>query len=389
MKGLLAFFLLIISINYGIAKDPNYWPVEASLNIMTAKNNHAKTTLRVGVIGLVHTHVHWILGREEQGDIEIVGIVEPNRVLARQYADRHGYSMDIVFETMEEMIAATKPEAVTAFNTIYGHLEVVQYCAPRGIHVMVEKPLAVNWEHAQQMIALAEKHKIHLLTNYESSWYGSNHDAYKRIHTDNAIGDIRKIVFHTGHPGPIEIGCNPEFLEWLTDPVLNGGGALTDFGCYGANLSTWLMKGERPISVSCTTQQIKPDLYPKVEDEATIVLTYAKAQVIIQASWNWPYNVKDMEVYGKEGYIHCKNSTDMVMLQKEQETPVSFEASPLPKGMHDPFALFQKVVKEGYELTKYDLSGLQNNQIVMQILEAAKFSAENGTTVNWEEFFVK
>ncbi len=88
------------------------------------------STLRVGVIGLVHTHVHWILGREEQGDIEIVGIVEPNRKLAKEYSERHGYSMDIVFDTMEEMIAETKPEAVTAFNTIYGHLEVVEFCAP-------------------------------------------------------------------------------------------------------------------------------------------------------------------------------------------------------------------------------------------------------------------
>ncbi|MGB5237245.1 MAG: Gfo/Idh/MocA family oxidoreductase, partial [Flavobacteriaceae bacterium] len=226
-------------------------------------DNEKDSPLRIGVIGLVHTHVHWILGREEQGDIEIVGIVEPNRTLAEEYSLRHGYSMDIVFDTMEEMVAKTRPQAVTAFNTIYGHLEVVQYCAPRGIHVMVEKPLAVSWEHAEQMIKLANEHKIHLLTNYETSWYGSNYEAYRRIYEEKAIGDIRKIVFHTGHPGPVEIGCNPEFLEWLTDPNLNGGGALTDFGCYGANISTWLMKGVVPLTVSCTVQQLKPLLYPK------------------------------------------------------------------------------------------------------------------------------
>ena len=52
--------------------------------------------LRVGVVGLVHSHVHWILGRKDRGDIEIVGIVEPNRELAQRYAKRHGYSMDLV-----------------------------------------------------------------------------------------------------------------------------------------------------------------------------------------------------------------------------------------------------------------------------------------------------
>ena len=351
------------------------------------KNNKNEPVLRVGVVGLVHTHVHWILGREDRGDIEIVGIVEPNRKLAQEYADRHGYSMDIVFDTMAEMVAKTDPEAVTAFNTIYDHLEVVKFCAPRGIHVMVEKPLAVNWEHAQEMISLAEKHGIHLLTNYESSWYGSNYEAYKRINEDNSIGEIRKIVFHTGHPGPMEIGVNEEFLEWLIDPVLNGGGALTDFGCYGANLATWLMKGERPTTVSCTVQQIKPDIYPKVEDEATIVLTYPRAQVIVQASWNWPHNVKDMEVYGKDGYIFCRNASDMMVLEKGAEEAYQFTAEPLPDGVDDPFALLQKVVKEGYELDKYDLSGVANNRIVMQILEAAAYSARNGETVNWDEYF--
>ena len=341
--------------------------------------------LRVGVVGLVHTHVHWILGREERGDIRIVGIVEPNRELALKYSKQHGFSMNLVYDSLDAMVTAARPEAVTAFNSIYDHLETVKYCAPRGIHVMVEKPLAVSLEHARQMAELAKKHHIELLTNYETSWYGSNYAAYDSIHNNSAIGEIRKIVFHTGHPGPVEIGCNPEFLEWLTDPVLNGGGALTDFGCYGANLATWLMKGAPPQAVSCTTQQIKPHLYPRVEDEATIILTYPKAQVIIQASWNWPHNVKDMEVYGTTGFIFCKNRSEMVFRRNEKENPVMFEATPLIGGYDDPFALFQKVVQEGYRLPSYAPSSLENNLVVMHILEAAKRSAATGTTVKWTE----
>ncbi|MEM8908106.1 MAG: Gfo/Idh/MocA family oxidoreductase, partial [Bacteroidota bacterium] len=274
--------------------------------------------LRVGVVGLVHTHVHWILGREDVGDIEIVGIVEPNRELAQKYSEQHGYSMDLVFDSLEEMVKAKQPEAVTAFNTIYEHLEVVEYCAPRGIHVMVEKPLAVNLEHSQKMIELAKTHQIHLLTNYETSWYGSNYAAYRILHEEKKLGPLRRLVFHTGHPGPVEIGCNEEFLDWLTDPKWNGGGALTDFGCYGANLTTWLMKGVAPLTVSCITQQIKPQLYPKVEDDATILLTYPHAQVIIQASWNWSHNRKDMEVYGTQGYVICENATDLEIMEEEE-----------------------------------------------------------------------
>ena len=352
----------------------------------TAELSKIEQPLRVGVIGLVHTHVHWILGREERGDIEIVGIVEPNRDLAQRYSKQHGYSMDIVFNTIEEMVAATEPEAVTAFNTIYDHLAVVEYCAPRGIHVMVEKPLAVSLEHARKMADLVKDHSIHLLTNYETSWYGSNYAAYKVLH-DDKVGDLRRLIFYTGHPGPIEIGCNEEFVEWLIDPELNGGGSLTDFGCYGANLATWLMEGEVPVSVSCITQQIKPNLYPKVEDDATIVITYPKTQVLIQASWNWSHNRKEMELYGTHGYVFCKNGTAMEILEDEQKGSYEQTADPLPAGIDDPFAYLAQVVKNNLAVEAWEVSAVENNFRVMQILEAAKIAAETGKTQIWTELY--
>lgn len=336
--------------------------------------------LRLGIVGLVHTHVHWILGREPKGDIQVVGIVEPNLELAQRYSQQHGYSMDIVYDSIEEMLEAAQPEAVTAFNTIYGHLEVVEKCAPRGIHVMVEKPLAASLEHAQRMEALAKKHGILLLTNYETSWYGSNHAA-KALAEEEGIGPLRKIVVHDGHPGPKEIGVNEEFLEWLIDPKLNGGGALTDFGCYGANLVTWLMNGQRPLSVTCITQQVKPDIYSEVEDEATVILTYPKMQAIIQASWNWPYNRKDIEIYGTTGYIINRDRENMDILLDEKEGPFNRQAAPLEGAYFDPFAFLAAAVKGEAGMKPYDLSSLENNMIVMEILEAAKQSAARGETI--------
>ena len=127
------------------------------------------TPLKVGVAGLTHTHVHWVFGNKERGDIEIVGIAEPNRELAQRYADQYKFPMALVYDSLDELLANTQPEAITAFGSIFEHLEVVEAAAPKGIHVMVEKPLAVSMEHATQMKALAEKHQIHLLTNYETT----------------------------------------------------------------------------------------------------------------------------------------------------------------------------------------------------------------------------
>ncbi len=333
--------------------------------------------LKIGVIGLTHSHVHWILGREDRGDIEIVGIVEPNQDLAKRYSEQHGYPMSIVYNTIEEMINKTNPEAVTAFGTIYDHLKIVEICAPLGIHVMVEKPLAVSLEHAKKMEKLAKENNIHLLTNYETTWYPSNHKAYDLLNS-GTIGDLRKVIVRDGHKGPKKIGVNAEFLEWLTDPVLNGGGAIMDFGCYGANLVTWLGNGQRPNSVTAVTQQLQKENNPKVDDDAIIILTYDNFNAIIEASWDWPIGRKDMEIYGLNGVLYADNRNDLRIRISEgydgyEEKSYSLAEQQPP--LDDPFALFAAVIKKEVALKPYDLSSLENNMIVMEILDAAKKSA--------------
>jgi predicted dehydrogenase len=344
--------------------------------LVTITSAQPKKPFRIGVAGLTHAHVHWILDRADDGDIEITGIVEPNKALAERFLKQHNLPMRLYYSSLEEMLDKSKPEAVTAFASTFEHLAVVQACAPRKIHVMVEKPLAVSMDHAQQMQALAQKHNIHLLTNYETTWYGSNEAAVEQL---KSWGPIRKVVVHDGHQGPIEIGCNEEFLQWLTDPVLNGGGALTDFGCYGANLITWLMHGERPISVLAVTQQLKPEKYPKVDDEATIIVEYPTAQGIIQASWNWPVGRKDMEVYAMKGQVIADREG---IRFKSEGISEAFNKAPSPqKPRHDPFAYLAAVVRKEIVITNTDLSSLENNMIVVEILEAAKTSAKEGKRV--------
>jgi len=333
--------------------------------------------LRVGIAGLTHDHVHGLLNRANMGDIEIVGIAEPNRELAERYIKRYNLPASLLYSSLNDMLEKCKPEAVCAFNSIYEHLETVKACAPRKIHVMVEKPLAVSLAHANEMQALATKYGIRLLTNYETTWYGSHHKAYEML---DSIGNLRKVVVHDGHQGPKEIGVSKEFLNWLTDPVKNGGGAVIDFGCYGANLLTWLMKGERPSSVFAVTQQIKPEIYSGVDDEATIVVTYPKAQGIIQASWNWPFGRKDIEIYGEHGYMIADRNGLKTRTSAEAKENYQTVAPP-PKPYHDPFAYLAAVIHGEIRVKPTDLSSLENNMIVIEILEAAKQSAKEGKMI--------
>jgi len=346
------------------------------ISLVTISNAQDSKPLRIGIAGLTHDHVRGLLSRIQRGDFEIVGIAESNQELAERYMKQYNLPPALLYTSLEEMLDKCKPEAVAAFNSIYEHLAVVKACAPRKINVMVEKPLAVSLDHARQMQALAVKYDIQLLTNYETTWYGSNHKAYELL---DSIGELRKVVVHDGHQGPKEIGVSNEFFSWLTDPVKNGGGALVDFGCYGANLVTWLMKGEKPLAVLCVTQQIKPAIYPKVDDEATIIVTYPKAQGIIQASWNWPYGRKDMEIYGQHGFMFAdRNGLRIRPWENRKEEQIAWSLQP---PYNDPFVYLAAVVHGKIKMKPTDLSSLENNMIVVEILEAARKSAKEGKMI--------
>ena len=241
---------------------------------------------------------------------------------------------------------------------------------------MVEKPLATTFKDARKMAALARKHGILLLTNYETTWYASNH--YVKAQVDaGKIGDIFRIEVYDGHQGPVEIGCSKKFLDWLTDPILNGGGAVMDFGCYGANLATWLLGGRKPVSVYAVLQRNKPSVYPKVDDDATIVLEYPGATVEINASWCWPYNRKDMFVYGHDGLLYQANPNRVEGTKKGEWTDAPALAAPYD----NPFHLLEAAVRGEITIAPGDLSSLENNLVVVEILSAAVKSAQTGRPV--------
>jgi len=334
--------------------------------------------LRVVIAGLVHGHASGFLERyQHRPDLEIVGIAEPSQALFQKYASRFQLDAKLYYADLDEAIQKTHPEAVLGYTSTYEHRRVVEIAARHGVAVMVEKPLAVSMEDARAIEQAAHAAKIPVLVNYETTWYRSNHAAYDLVR-DGSMGEVRKIVVHDGHEGPKEIHVEPEFLAWLTDPKLNGAGALFDFGCYGADLATWLMNGRRPDTVTAVTQQLKPELYPHVDDEANVVLTYPRAVAIIQASWNWPFDRKDMEVYGQHGQVYTVKHDDVrVRITGDEKLSAG---KPIAAPYDDSISELRAVVFDG---AKPDgLTSLETNMIVVEILETARRSATSGTTVH-------
>jgi predicted dehydrogenase len=340
----------------------------------------APAQTRVAIVGLVHGHVAGFLPQLPQHpEVQLVGVSDPDAALRQKYAAKYHLDPKIFFATEEAMIEATHPQAVLVYTSIAGHRPAIEVAARHHIAVMVEKPLTISLDDALAIRRIARENQVPVLVNYETTWYASNRAAYDELEAGK-LGPLRKLVVHDGHKGPAEIGVEPEFLKWLTDPQQNGAGALYDFGCYGVDLSTWLMRGETPLTVTAVTQQMKPGTYPHVDDEGTIILTYPHAQAIIQGSWNWPFDRKDMEVYGATGSLTTIKQDKVAERTAGQNEAVEREAAPLAPP-EDGSLHYLVAVLRGELKPQGDLTALDTNMIVMQILDAARTSAKTGRTV--------
>jgi predicted dehydrogenase len=337
--------------------------------------------LRLAIAGLVHSHVDGFLHSiRDRTDVQVVAVFEPNLEVQHKYAKLYHLDDSIFSTDLGAMLDRAKPDAVATFTSTFDHPMVVEACAQRHIPVMMEKPLAVSMEHARSIQRSAAAGKIPVVINYETTWYRSHGKMWDLIKQQRAAGQIRKMVAMDGHEGPQEIHVPPEFFEWLTDPVKNGAGALFDFGCYGANLMTWMMDNQRPLAVTAITSRFKPKIYPRVDDEASILVEYPTAQGIIQGSWNWPFSRKDFEVYGERGYaIAVGGSMLKVRMpgQRDEETHATLD--PLPTDERDPVEYLAAVARGKRKPS--GLSSLENNMIVVEILAAARESAATGKTI--------
>jgi predicted dehydrogenase len=343
----------------------------ATLGLLAASTIFAQAPpLRLAIAGLVHGHVHGFLSAaKNRKDVQIVGIADPDAALRGKYAAEFKLPDSTLFADTREMLTRTKPEALAIFTSTYDHPAAVEAAAAHHIPAMMEKPLAVSLEHARRIQGAG----IPIVVNYETTWYRSHAEIWRLFKERKAPGEIRRMVAEDGHQGPKEINVQPEFFAWLTDPVKNGAGALFDFGCYGANLMTWLMDNQRPVAVTALAHTNKPAIYPQVDDEATILLQYPSAQGVIEASWNWPVNRKDLELYGQTGYAIATGGNNLRVGDKQVDLPE------LPPDERDSIS-YLKAVARG-KLKPAGLSSLENNLVVTEILDAARTSVMTGRAV--------
>ena len=354
------------------------WALLGAANVSEAQSASGTAKTRLAVVGLDHDHV-WSLLKDIAGEpsAELVAIAESDPALVSRAQKEVPASVKFYAEYVE-MLDQAKPEAVIVATSNDRHLEILRQCAKRHVHYSTEKPMATSAADAREMERLAQEANIKLMVNYWNAWVAPSHDLFHRVRAGE-VGPVQKIIVQYGHRGPKEIGISQQFANWLYDPVKNGGGAIMDFGCYGAELSLWL-KG-RPTRVYATTRKMKVEQNNKVDDDATIVLDYQDATAIIEASWDWPYTKEQVEVFGPKGSLLARHNT----LQRRSADAHGPNVAPdgesvtldaLPKETSNPIAYFVDCIRNKKPIE--DPVSARLNVQVMEILDAARESARTG-----------
>lgn len=337
--------------------------------------------VRFAIVGLDHDHV-WGILKDIAGvpQARLVAIAEPRPALVQKAKSRVPAGVKF-YSNYLTMLDEVKPQAVIITTETDHHLTIVKACARRHIDVEMEKPMATTAADAREMEKLATAAHIKLMVNYFNNWLPSYQELYQQV-KNGKVGPIHQLVSQYGHQGPREIGTSKEFSAWLYDPVKNGGGALMDFGCYGAALALWL-KG-RPERVFARSLKLKVRQNNNVEDDAVIVLEYANGTAVLQPSWDWPFTLERIQVFGPHGSLLALPDALLFRGYNTQATAQSPDGqrealSPLPLDRSNPIAYLVEAIQQNRPITGL-LSGRLNVE-VDEILDAAKESIRMGKPV--------
>jgi len=338
----------------------------------------ANGRIRLAIVGLDHDHVWELLkyiANEPQS--ELVAIADQHPALVAEAKSQVPANVKF-YSDYVQMLDEAKPEAVIVTTENDRHLEILRECAKRHIHYSVEKPMATNLADAQEMERVANQAGIKLMVNYWNAWVAPSRDLFDRVR-DGDLGPIQKMIVQYGHRGPKEIGVSEYFANWLYDPVKNGGGAIMDFGCYGAEWAVWL-KG-RPTRVYATSLKLKTEQHNSVDDDATIVMDYPDATVIVEASWDWPYGMGQVQVFGAKGSLLAGHDDLFYRSAKSYGPARALEGEPLklktlPRERSNPIAYFLYCIREDKSVE--DPVSARLNVQVVEILSAARESIRSG-----------
>jgi len=326
-----------------------------------------------GIAGMVHDHV-WGLARDLLNcpNVRLVAAADPNEPL-RERARRE-LGVQRLYEDWGEMLEQEQLDCVAVATENSACADVTEAAAARGIHILVEKPMAATLAQADRMLTATESAGVQLMVNWPIAWK-ANHLKAAELVRSGAIGQVFFARMRMAHQGPKEIGCSPFFYEWLYDAEKNGAGAFMDYCCYGAAFWRYLLG--MPKAVSAAADRLVKD-YIQVDDNGVLLMFYDGAYCAAEGSWTQIPGYHDMVILGSEGTLTTDRGR-LLIATKSAPEQTEVELPPLPAGRRNPAEYFIGCLEAGRNVE--GLCSAHVGRDAQEILEAGLISAREGRRV--------
>jgi predicted dehydrogenase len=371
-------------------------------------NDRSGKSYRVGVIGFAHMHVNELVDRFiATGRAEIVACADTQprtpstisvegsrranmqRTLAVPGAPR-------AYQDYRELLSAEKLDIAILCPENSRHAEVVDAAAKHGVHMVTEKPMAGRLHDALRMKAAAEQAGVALAVNWPIAWSPAVR-RLKELLDAGVIGDVWELKWRNGeslgplahgsiHPGATvisgEVSDAERGMEWWHQAEA-GGGAMLDYCCYGACLTSWLLP-DPPETVQCLAANLMSG-FGDADDNGAMLLRFPKAMAILEGSWTTFHRgvANGPIVYGAKGTIVVDGSDILVYRDRGAKTPSFIEkGEPLPPGRATIGEEFLHHLETGDTL--HPTLDYPINLAAMAILDAGLKSAETGAAARVE-----
>ena len=280
--------------------------------------------IRFGVLGLTHDHV-WCNLEALAGmtDGTLVAVADCHQPLLDKVKEQYGCP---TYLDHEEMGDKEQLDAVFVCCDNATGAERTAWAAERGLHVIVEKPMAATLAGAEKMLAAVQKANVRLMINWPVVWRPQVQEALA-IATRPEFGEIWQITHRTSHGG-VYVECGPHFREWIVNKELNGAGALMDVCSYGVNLAQVLLG--QPERVTAVTSRMRDSEF-SVEDTAIIVMSYPHAMATAEGSWNLvgqPWTGYLATIWGTKATVMVGPGRNGRLWRATAENPECIELTP-------------------------------------------------------------
>jgi predicted dehydrogenase len=335
-----------------------------------------KERLRVGLVGVAHPHVWGVLTSLKDGNLGTLcaaSLDKPARESDKERLQRD-YNVTKIYGDYHEMLDEENIDVVFNYTDHLLRTPVTQLATSRGLHVMVEKPMAYNLKDGERMLEAAEKNNVKLMVNWPTMWS----TAYRKVNElvkDGTIGRIFQIRARAGHNSCERENYVGSCFEWMGQK--EAAGAYLDFCCYGVALAVWLMG--MPKRVFGTAGNFVKDFIPSY-DNGMVVMMYDRGTAAVEGTWSQIGRVPvDPVIYGTKGSI-VLGPQETTVFTKDKQEGEAVKIDPLPQGERNAVEYFLTRIKENKPIE--GMCDPRFSKDVQEVLEAGLISSKGGMAVS-------